>query len=253
MTTVIATQSDNQAMQELLSENLGGMALSTEDLIKIAIPAGGGTTWEIPTGAGDEVEPAKAIRGVVIAQLPLRLAFGDDKTLLCKSEDGKVGTPSDVLFAGPKPSGTCATCPLNQWGSKGKGKACADKMRLYIMREGDVLPILITLPPTSLANWRKYAVALATGARKAFYSVKTIISLKKIVPDGRDPYTVVQFTGGEACEEGEAQYYADFRINFIDMLKATLEADTPMSDDEFMNQTHPNSKPDATKDDAPTF
>jgi len=250
--TALMTQSDSQAMQELLQENLGGMTLSPDDLVKVQIPTGGATTWEIPTGEGDEVDAVRAITGTVIAQMPMRLAFNGEKQLVCKSEDAITGNPTGESFDGLTPSGNCANCPLNKWGSKGRGKACADKMRLYVMRDDDVLPILITLPPTSLAAWRKYVISLATSTKKSYHAVKTNITLKKIAQDGRDPYSIVQFGFNAHLDEGESAYLDTFRIDFMGMLKASIEqSDTPQQADWF--EQADKAPKGQIVDDVPTF
>lgn len=54
---------------------------------------------------------------------------------------------------------TCAECPDNTFGSKGKGKACSNKMRLVVVppdatNESELW--LLHIPPTSLSDWTNY-------------------------------------------------------------------------------------------------
>lgn len=61
----------------------------------------------------------------------------------------------------------CKSCPLNQFGSSGKGKACKNGVRLMCysgtttaadVATAEVLPA--KLPPTSLSNWAAYVKGL---------------------------------------------------------------------------------------------
>ena len=55
------------------------------------------------------------------------------------------------------PGGDCENCPYNQYGSgEGKSKACKNKRYLYVIREGEIFPIILSLPASSLANFIKY-------------------------------------------------------------------------------------------------
>lgn len=76
----------------------------------------------------------------------------------CSSFDGI--KPNDPAKAA---SNTCATCALNQFGSDpkgGKGKACKNMRRLFILIEGYGLPLQLTCPPTSLKSFSPYVTDL---------------------------------------------------------------------------------------------
>lgn len=70
-----------------------------------------------------------------------------------------------------KQCSTCAVCPKNQWGSKisetgSKGKACQDSRRISVVPAGDLEnemfggPMLLRLPPTTLAAFAGYGAML---------------------------------------------------------------------------------------------
>lgn len=168
-----ALQMNALELKEVLQENLGGEAISAFELDRVKVPSGGGTTWEVPTLEG--VEDAKAIEGVVIYFKNQNAYWkekydGQNNPPDCVSNDGMVGIGT--------PGGDCAVCPLNAFGSEGKGKACKNMRTLFILREGDVLPLVLTLPPTSLKDARKYFLRLASKGIP-YYGVITEITLDK--------------------------------------------------------------------------
>ena len=75
----------------------------------------------------------------------------------------------------------CSKCPHNQFGSgkNGSGKACKNIHRCYILQEGNPVPIILALPPTSLKYIRDYIGKriLLKGLR--CYDAVTKITLKK--------------------------------------------------------------------------
>ena len=75
----------------------------------------------------------------------------------------------------------CSKCPRNQFGSgkNGSGKACKNIHRCYILQEGNPVPIILALPPTSLKYIRDYIGKriLLKGLR--CYDAVTKITLKK--------------------------------------------------------------------------
>lgn len=218
MTTAIAiTNSERQEMTAILAENMGGEALSMQDLLKVKVPSAGSTTWEIPVG-DNEMEPSRFIEGVIIAQIPHRIYFqenttGEKNPPACTSEDGVTGYGT--------PGGSCKNCAFAKFGSKGRGQACSARMNLYIMRDEDFLPIVIDLPPSSLTTLKKYMTQLATLSRKPFYAVRTKLTLKRLENPGGKAYSVVQFSMAGKLDEDEAANSRGMKTMFLDMLQAS--------------------------------
>ena len=200
--------------QEAMMEELEGLELSFD---RVKIPSGGRPAFEIPID-DDEVDTAKEIVGVIVdhhrvnAYWPASFS-GQGQPPACSSMDGKTGVAppdSEVAWAGREQS--CATCPLNQWGSDeggGGGKACKNMVRLYILREGDVFPLMLTLPPTSIKNWSNYLAkrVLARGLRP--HQVVTRIGLKKEQSRTGIAYSQATFKlAGVLSTELQAQMYA---------------------------------------------
>ena len=79
-------------------------------------------------------------------------------------------------------------CPLNEYGTainddgtKGDGKACQNTIRLYILVDGEIIPIMIKAPPTSLgdkAPLKRFLVGMTNATVKA--GVGTMYQLIKV-------------------------------------------------------------------------
>jgi hypothetical protein len=169
----------------VVQENLVGLGKLKFD--KIRMPAGGGLTFEVADESGNLV-PVQEIRGVIIDHFPFKAWWeksfeektdDDDKRPDCYSADGITGTgcPEKGIPAGQK----CASCPKGAWGSDrrgGRGKDCSDKIRIHILREGEVFPVFIDLPATSHSNLKDYIKRL-TNRLKHYYGVVTLVKLEK--------------------------------------------------------------------------
>lgn len=171
---------ERDQIQEIIATNLGGQGLTPFDLDRIRIPGAGSTTWVIP-GLEGETE-SKEIVGVIIHHKPPRgywkEKFGGQKNPPdCRSEDGISGIGN--------PGGLCRKCPMAQYGTAvdqagkpAKGQACKEMRFLFMVRETDILPILVCLPPTSLQAVNKYLMRL-TSQMVPYYGVVTRLTLEK--------------------------------------------------------------------------
>lgn len=92
---------------------------------------------------------------------------GDSAAPDCFSVNGVTPDAS----APKKQCATCSICPMNQWGSKiteqgTKAKACQDSRRIAVVPDGDLEnegfggPVMMRLPPTTLANFAQYGSML---------------------------------------------------------------------------------------------
>lgn len=139
---------------------------------KIKIPSGGGLAYEVQGEDETNVEYMKEINAVIIFTHRVGGfwpgSYGDDeqnKIPVCSSMDGKTGLNTET---GELTS--CETCPLNQFGSAtdqkggpGKGKACKNMRRLYMMMDGDPNFYLLTVPPTSIRDVNKQLAKIMAG------------------------------------------------------------------------------------------
>lgn len=137
----------------------------------IKIPSGGKLAYEVQTGEDEaDVDYMKEVEGVIIFTHRLNGywpgAFGtdDNKVPACSSMDGKTAVWTDTGEVR-----TCENCPLNQYGSDdnpngtGKGKACKNMRRIYLMMNGDPNFYLLTVPPTSIKDVNKQLTKIITG------------------------------------------------------------------------------------------
>lgn len=162
-------------IMEIIAENMDGQ-ITSSDLDRVKIPAGGGIAFEVPTLEGADSQ--KYIDGVIIAHQPQNVYWSTGM------DEGGGNTPPDCVardgkFGEGAPGGLCATCPMNKFGSDGgNGKACKNTEVLFILRPGNMLPIALRVPPTSLGAVKKYLLQL-TSASIPFYGVQTRLSLEK--------------------------------------------------------------------------
>jgi hypothetical protein len=104
---------------------------------------------------------------------------------------------------------SCETCPKNQWGSSttgGKGKACAEKRRLFLMTTDSIsTPELISvgevaalrIPVTSVKGFATYVQTVAATVKRPLAGVITKVSL---IPDAKTQFKI-QFTFVKAIDD----------------------------------------------------
>jgi hypothetical protein len=212
---------------ELLRANLGDEAEITErDLTRIKFPSGGAPVFCLDTEEGTET--LQEIEGIIL-YAGSRRAFwdkpygsGESGPPLCSSLNAKTGTGflSEAEKEAwdstkPVPTRICRTCPMAQYGtakkpdgSQGDGQACGERRLLFLATEMSALPIVISLPPTSLGDYKKYAMQLA-GKGRTIQSVVTRIGLAKKTNKGGTDYSQATFTkGGDLNDEQAAKLAA---------------------------------------------
>jgi hypothetical protein len=171
-----------------MSEEMVGMDVSFD---RIKIPVGGSTVFEVPGTDPGETDAVREFSGVILYHHPLfsyyreRFTGGNDAPD-CGSYDGVTGVG--------EPGGSCAHCPLNQFGTGNNGgKACKNKRRIYILREGELIPLLLTLPTGSMKEYSQYIKRLLAKGRLSS-TVVTKFSLKKAANVGGIAYSQAQFS-----------------------------------------------------------
>lgn len=90
--------------------------------------------------------------------------------------------PSDNSTA--KQSDECSGCPMNEYGSDGKGKACKNTRVLAILPpDGDAETPLwkLSVPPTSIKNWDAYVRSVSSMFQMSPLAVVTTISFDDTV------------------------------------------------------------------------
>ena len=142
-------------LSDVMAEEMSGLSASFE---RIKIPIGGGTVFEIPGDNPDDVETVKELSAVILYQHPLNAYYstkykGGSNPPDCGSFDGVMGHGN--------PGGMCKNCPYNEFGSGENGaKACKNRRRLYLLREGDIFPMILSLPTGSLKGFTRYLMRI---------------------------------------------------------------------------------------------
>lgn len=194
--TVTAEKFDLQTLTgdfaEAIAEEMNGLGSIPFDRIKI--PSGGGLAFEVPGEDEDSPDMVKELVGVILHHHPINAHWeekfqGGNEAPDCSSIDGKIGI---VRETGEIKK--CADCPCNKFASDGSGKACKNIHRVYFLREGNPVPLIISLPPTSLKFMRDYIGKriLLKGLRS--YDAITKITLKKEKSSGGIDYSRAVFT-----------------------------------------------------------
>ncbi len=175
---------------EGISEELNGLNISLD---KVKIPAGGGLAFEVPGDDPDSPDSEKEIVGVIIDHYPLNSFWpekynGQNVAPECFSTDSRTGTGT--------PGGDCLKCPYNKFGSgeDGQSKACKNAHRIYILRSGELYPMVVTIPPTSLKSLSDYLAKRVVTKGLRSYGVVTKLTLKKATNNTGIAYSQVQFS-----------------------------------------------------------
>ena len=183
----VFTQLVDLDITSMIAEELDGLDAGFE---RIKIPSAGSTVFEVPGEKPNEPDAVKEFSGVILHHHTLHAYYKDKYTggnspPDCGSLDGIAGEGD--------PGGNCAVCPLNRFGSGENGsKACKNRRRIYVLREGEIFPLLLSLPTGSLKEFTRYIKRLLSKGRRT-NSVITQFSLKKATNSGGIAYSQAQF------------------------------------------------------------
>jgi hypothetical protein len=216
----------NNPAEDDLGENMEGVNL---DFDRVKIPAGGGLTFEVPGDDPDNPDTVRELVGVIIDHHLTRTYWenqeytGESRQPDCTSPDGKIGIG--------EPGGDCRTCPMNQWGSAavGRGKACRAQRVIYFLREGTGLPIILTLPPTSLRNFDNFLSKRIVGQGRRTYGVVTKITLKKTTTKNNITYSQAQFSVDRDLTPPEKVNAVEYVREIRDFIHQQNGGDAPAS------------------------
>ena len=188
--SVVAQYTGGVDLGSILAEELDGLNLSFD---RIKIPSGGGLAFEVPGDDPASPDTVKEFKAVILHHHPINCYYKEEYTggnnpPDCGSMDGHIGIDGET---GEVKS--CADCPFNKFGSgKNGAKACKQKRRIYLLREGEQLPIILSLPTGSLSEFSKYVMRLLSKGKKT-NSVVTKFTLKKAQNSGGINYSQAVF------------------------------------------------------------
>lgn len=205
----------------LLRENIGPGGIDATDLDRVGMPAGGGLQWMVPTLDGEK--PSDSIEGVIISWRLIRLYWA-------KSIDqGGAGNPPDCISHDAmvgigKPGGDCSACPFAQFGSAagkndkpGRGQACKMVRQLFIMRQGDILPLVVNLPPSSLKAIKKYFLRLTMNGKR-FHDVVTRLTLDRTKNNDGIAYSLVNPSLAGELDEAAKDFFNQIAAAYAPLL-----------------------------------
>lgn len=164
-------------LAEAVAEEMDGLGNLPFDRVKI--PSGGSLAFELPGEDEDDTESTTELVGVILDHNPVNAYWaskfaGGNEPPSCSSYDGKQGIDAETGEIKD-----CASCPYNQFGSDNAGKACKNIHRVFILREGNPVPLVLSLPPTSLKYMRDYIGKRVLLKGYRCWQVLTKITLKK--------------------------------------------------------------------------
>ena len=182
---------------EDMAEELNGLEGGFD---RIKIPSGGMTVFEMPGETEDSPETVKEFSAVILYHHPILQYYrekytGGSNPPDCGSYDGVTGVGT--------PGGSCAKCPLSQFGSgENNGKACKSRRRVFLLREGELFPMILSLPTGSLREFSRYIKRLLSKGRKS-NTVVTRFSLKKATNSSGIAYSQAAFGVDRVLSEEE--------------------------------------------------
>jgi hypothetical protein len=206
---------------ELLQETFApGERLSVNDLPRIKVPAGGGQVWEMPHSG----EAMRSFEGVIIQREVGRVywkdAYGTGDSASpsppdCQSDDGVTGEGI--------PGGHCDLCPLDKYGtahpypdgSPGRGKACKQINRLFILLPDGILPSVLITPPTAHSDVRNYCVVSRANLGETYFSISTKFGLRRVGGYGGIEYSVPTFSPGSPLDPELLAKVKEYRASFL--------------------------------------
>lgn len=180
-------------LRESIGDNFEGL---TPQFVRVKVPSGDLTVFEV------DDEPVKSVEGIIVDHFPRRILYlkkyGDSEKTppLCRSNDGIYGERTGI-----DGKVQCANCEYNVWGSyqkfidekdAGNRKACQEKHSLFLLRSGELLPLMFSLPSTSIAPLAMYMTKLGMKGKNQA-SVVTRISLEKDKSRGGIDYVKTVF------------------------------------------------------------
>ena len=208
---------DAKELAALVEANMGDASqMRVFDLPRVQMPTGGGSKWTIPTLEGED--SVATVDGIVLCWQPVRGywpgEFGGAMPPQCSSNDGLSGFGD--------PGGTCSVCPFAQFKSaaRGGGQACKAMIRLLILRPDSMLPIVLSLPPTSLKAWRVYGAKLLN-AQVPFWAAVTSIGLDQKQNPDSIKYSVATFAALKVLDEADRAGVQQYALRFREMLVAS--------------------------------
>jgi len=206
-----------RGLAEMIGEQMGDLGIGTFTLPRIKVPSNGATTWVVPAVDGDTA--MKTLECVIVAVKGNEFSWYRDSQITgnkpdCVSHDGVHGYGNRDMNlklkdgeVAEQSAQLCAECPWHQWGSERKnhrGRDCGERMLLFLAMPDTMLPMLLSVPATSLKPVRKYGRDMMAFGRIAS-GVVTRLSLRKERIGENDVSIIVPEFAGDLSDQDAAQ------------------------------------------------
>lgn len=198
---------------DIIKQNLKNQPLSFQLFDTVKAPSGGTTVFTIPGIAGDEVE--KSITGIILDYTTPR-AYWETTDPVEGTPPTCYSTDSIVSFDGK----ACCNCPFNSYGSKdgeSNAKACKESVSLFMLRPGNIMPIIVRIPVSSKIIFQRYITRLISKMMPVS-GVVTKITLAKTTNKCGQPYSVYNFEAVSVLPPNEAAKANAFSKSFMEIM-----------------------------------
>lgn len=172
-------------LYDLVRANVGASGLNVWRLDRVNVGQGNNPQWVVPSLEGEQ--RIDELVGVIVKHGDKRsywetgLDEGEVQPPDCSSNDTIYGqgNPGEGAAQLTDRGYLCRTCRNAQFGSaiRGRGQACKQSKILLLYRPTDLIPLIVSLAPTSLGNMESYMMRLMN-AGLPIYSVLTGLSLE---------------------------------------------------------------------------
>ncbi len=169
---------ERERVMSIIMENTDGVGIKPSDLDRIKMPSGGALYFNVKTKDNPDGQPMKELKGIIIHRKMTRAYYeqsfeegGGNDAPDCYSDDVLTGVGVG------NPGGECANCPFSKFENDAPPK-CAERHLLMMVMEGEVLPRVVTIPPSGLTPLKNYLNGLSA-AMVGRSSVITKIGLEK--------------------------------------------------------------------------
>ena len=203
---------------DIINENLKNKPLSIQSIDIIKSPTGGTTAFTVPSISGDEMQ--KELVGVILDYSYPRAYW--------ETPDPVEGTPPNcysldsIVSHDGKP---CYQCMYNEFGTKGgdsEAKACKEYVLIYLLRQGNIMPIIVRVPVTSKVLFQKYLTRLVSNMIP-ICGVVTKITLEKTTNKAGQPYAKYIFEATDTLTDAEINGLKVYSQKIMSVLSAVNE------------------------------
>lgn len=216
---------DMADLKSIYSEIAAAMdEVGGQPVYRLKVPSGGGKAFTLETGDEDTDTVLTSVEGVVIHSHKCNARFNEGtmgEPPVCSSMDAKIGLDRET-------GGVCGCldCPYNEFGSSTKGtggKACKNMIRLYMMVPGSPIPLLVSVPPTSMKNWQNYRINTLAAKGLKPVEVVTELTLTSATSKSGNKYSIIKprLVGKLSPEDAEAARF--FASGFTPRVEITEE------------------------------